>query len=91
MAPSTRNMSLDSDQNDGDKKEVSEMVETVSPLATEVKESAWASAKKNPKVILYSVAACVSSMLWGFDIGTYKSPTARSSMSSLTLTYSTRS
>ena len=45
-----------------------EMVETVSqPLG--VNEGAWASAKKNPKVILYSVAACVSSMLWGFDIG----------------------
>jgi hypothetical protein len=32
-------------------------------------EGAWASAKKNPKVIFYSMAACISSMLWGFDIG----------------------
>lgn len=46
-----------------------DMVETVSPTLECVDEGAWASAKKNPKVILYSVAACVSSMLWGFDIG----------------------
>lgn len=49
----------------------SEMVETVSHTQDrdEVKEGAWVSVKKHPKVILYSVAACVSSMLWGFDIG----------------------
>jgi hypothetical protein len=46
-----------------------EMVETVSRTQGSAEEGAWASAKKNPKVILYSVAACVSSMLWGFDIG----------------------
>ncbi|KAH7122043.1 general substrate transporter [Dactylonectria estremocensis] len=31
--------------------------------------SAWESAKANPKVILYSTCACMSSILWGFDIG----------------------
>ncbi|KAJ5371187.1 uncharacterized protein N7496_007279 [Penicillium cataractarum] len=46
-----------------------EMVETVSQTLECVNEGAWASAKKNPKVILYSLAAGVSSMLWGFDIG----------------------
>lgn len=65
-------MSIDSDQlGDGKKEASSEMLETVpqSTESAEVKEGAWASAKKHPKVIMYSVTACVSSMLWGFDIG----------------------
>ncbi|KAJ6188608.1 hypothetical protein N7519_003516 [Penicillium mononematosum] len=53
-----------------------EMVETVSQTQQCAEEGAWASAKKNPKVILYSVAACVSSMLWGFDIGVNSISTA---------------
>ncbi|CAG8947770.1 unnamed protein product [Penicillium salamii] len=72
MVSSNRSMSVDSDQlGDGKKEASSEMLETV-PHPTEsaeVKEGAWASAKKHPKVIMYSVTACVSSMLWGFDIG----------------------
>jgi hypothetical protein len=50
----------------------SEMIETITQAQESgvAMEGAWASAKKNPKVIFYSVAACVSSMLWGFDIGT---------------------
>lgn len=54
-----------------DKNEISgvEMVETASQAHEVVEEGTWASAKKNPKVILYSISACVSSMLWGFDIG----------------------
>lgn len=29
----------------------------------------WALIKENWKVIFYSIGACVSAMLWGFDIG----------------------
>lgn len=66
-------MSVDSDPlGDGAKEASSEMLETVShpPRSAEVKEGAWTSARKNPKVIMYSTAACISSVLWGFDIGT---------------------
>jgi hypothetical protein len=31
--------------------------------------SAWQSAKENPRVVLFSLGACVNSALWGFDIG----------------------
>ncbi|KAJ5929910.1 hypothetical protein N7466_005403 [Penicillium verhagenii] len=64
-------MSVDSDSpGDGQKETSSEMIETVSYTDRSVEsEDAWTSAKKNPKVIIYSLAACVSSMLWGFDIG----------------------
>ncbi|CAI7650402.1 unnamed protein product [Penicillium bialowiezense] len=65
-------MSVDSDPlGDGAKEASSEMLETVPhpPRSAEVKEGAWASARKNPKVIMYSTAACISSVLWGFDIG----------------------
>jgi hypothetical protein len=67
-----RNLSSNLDTNDDPQKETgSEMIETVSQTqdTVEVHESAWESAKNNPKVILYSVGACASSMLWGFDIG----------------------
>ncbi|KAJ6111554.1 hypothetical protein N7523_007615 [Penicillium sp. IBT 18751x] len=72
MTSPSRTISVGSDPCDDGKKEASsEMVETISHTRepAEVKEGAWVSAKKHPKVILYSVAACVSSMLWGFDIG----------------------
>ncbi|KAJ5753428.1 uncharacterized protein N7511_007581 [Penicillium nucicola] len=68
-----------SDTNDDLKKETeSEMIETVSEAqdTAQVHESAWESAKNNPKVILYSVGACASSMLWGFDIGVNSISTA---------------
>lgn len=50
---------------------VPEMIENVSTHQelVQVQETAWESAKKNPKVIMYSIGACASSMLWGFDIG----------------------
>lgn len=65
-SPSARSNSLEDEKNEN---AGAEMVETVSQAHGSVEEGAWASAKKNPKVILYSTAACVSSMLWGFDIG----------------------
>lgn len=50
---------------------VPEMIENVSKPQerAQVQETTWESAKKNPKVIMYSIGACASSMLWGFDIG----------------------
>jgi SP family general alpha glucoside:H+ symporter-like MFS transporter len=72
MASLYRNSSANSDANDEIKEKTgSEMIETVAEprRRVEVQESAWASAKNNPKVIFYSVGACASSMLWGFDIG----------------------
>ncbi|OOQ86552.1 maltose permease [Penicillium brasilianum] len=65
-SPPARSNSLEDEKNEN---AGSEMVETVSHVHEGVEEGAWASAKKNPKVILYSTASCVSSMLWGFDIG----------------------
>ncbi|OKP13340.1 hypothetical protein PENSUB_942 [Penicillium subrubescens] len=65
-SPSAHSNPLEDEKNDN---AGAEMVETVSQVHEGVEEGAWASAKKNPKVILYSIAACVSSMLWGFDIG----------------------
>ncbi|KAJ5107967.1 hypothetical protein N7456_004642 [Penicillium angulare] len=65
-------MSVDLDSLDeGGKHASTEMVESISHTceSDEADEGVWAAAKKNPKVILYSVTACVSSMLWGFDIG----------------------
>jgi hypothetical protein len=65
-SPSAHSNPLENEKNEN---AGAEMVETVSQTHEDVGEGAWASAKKNPKVILYSIAACVSSMLWGFDIG----------------------
>lgn len=73
MASSKRSPSVDSyPLEEGAKEASSEMLETVPhpQQSGETKEGAWSSAKKNPKVIMYSVTACISSMLWGFDIGT---------------------
>lgn len=71
MASSPRNSSLDLDLKEGKKDATLEMIENVSQAQGRdgPKEGAWASAKKNPIVILYSIGACASSMLWGFDIG----------------------
>lgn len=72
MASLHCNSSVNSDANDEIKeKTASEMIETVAEPRgrVEVQESAWDSAKNSPKVILYSIGACASSMLWGFDIG----------------------
>ncbi|KAJ5726635.1 uncharacterized protein N7483_007992 [Penicillium malachiteum] len=72
MAPPSDSASVNSVTYEDNKKEVSsELVETISHTqdTTEAKEGAWTSAKKHPKVILYSMAACMSSMLWGFDVG----------------------
>jgi hypothetical protein len=66
-SPSVRSNPLEDEKNEN---AVAEMVETVPQNQESVEEGAWASAKKSStKVILYSIAACVSSMLWGFDIG----------------------
>lgn len=57
----------DGDTKDGDSKhwETLKVVED----STQRYMSAWESAKANPKIILYSTCACMSSILWGFDIG----------------------
>ncbi|KAJ5778741.1 hypothetical protein N7520_001987 [Penicillium odoratum] len=66
-----RDLSVDLDPKEYKKTTTSEMIENVSPARGNdgPKEGACASAKKNPKVIMYSIGACASSMLWGFDIG----------------------
>lgn len=71
MASSPRNSSVDLDLEEGKKDANLEMIENISQSQGHdgPGEGAWASAKKNPIVILYSVGACASSMLWGFDIG----------------------
>ncbi|KAK9859883.1 maltose permease [Penicillium brevicompactum] len=72
MASSKRSPSVNSyTLEEGAKEASSEMLETVPhpPRSAKAKEGAWSSAKENPKVIMYSVTACISSMLWGFDIG----------------------
>jgi hypothetical protein len=33
-------------------------------------DAAWQVFKDNPKIILYSIASCMSALLWGYDIGT---------------------
>ncbi|KAH6991430.1 general substrate transporter [Ilyonectria sp. MPI-CAGE-AT-0026] len=57
----------DGDAKDGDSKhwETLKVVED----STQRYMSAWESTKANPKIILYSTCACMSSILWGFDIG----------------------
>jgi hypothetical protein len=66
-SPSVHSVPLEDEKNGNGR---AEMVETISQTHERVEEEgAWASAKKNPKVIFYSMAACISSMLWGFDIG----------------------
>lgn len=43
--------------------------------------SAWQSAKENPRVILFSLCACIGSILWGYDIGKHERPQCFSNLS----------
>ncbi|KAF4552546.1 Sugar (and other) transporter-like protein 14 [Elsinoe fawcettii] len=46
-----------------------DLVEDVSQADMATKETVLQCLKNNPKVVFYSVGACASAMLWGFDIG----------------------
>lgn len=39
------------------------------PASTTPEESIWQCINDNRKVVFYSLSACVSAMLWGYDIG----------------------